>query len=320
MAQENVVAMLRITYADGHEQVIELRQNTIVLGRSAPSDVLLPDSLVSRQHARLLFEVDRISLVDLNSKNGTFIETTKISPNAPYRLSIGSAFRIEPFMLRLEPAAKPIRSLRAEGESTSSSEKAPVQAQIGGEDFSPSGGLPPPSLSVRNGDFPDNHRFGLPTDVSRYMQYLPPLYQEHDLLGRLLLSFEGVLVPIEQTIDNFDLHIDPLTTPDHFLDRLAGWLGLTLDEKWASDKRRTLVAEASELYRQRGTRWGLSRHLEIYTDVVPEISEATDRPHHFRVVLRIPAGRAVDRSAVERIIQANQPAHTTYNLEVVASS
>ncbi len=320
MAQENVLAVLRITYADGREQVVQLRQNTINMGRTPPGEVLLADPQVSRLHARLLFEADRISLVDLNSRNGTFVGTTKLSANVPYTLSYGEAFRIGPFTLRLESVLKPVQEVKAEEKPIAAVEQTPVPLQIGVVDLPPSPELSAGSVPSPNGDFHDGQIFGLPEDSSRYMQYLPPVYYEHDqqnLLGRFLLAFEGVLVPIEQTIDHFDLYLDPVMTPAYFLDRLASWLGLTLDEKWPLEKRRTLVAETVELYRRRGTRWSLSRHLEIYTDLVPEIVETAERPHHFHVVLRVPAGRTVDRATVERIIQANQPAHTTYSLDIV---
>ncbi len=177
--------------------------------------------------------------------------------------------------------------------------------------------LPPQATPSGNGRLPYDDAFGLPHDASRYLKYLPPIYHDDGFLGQFLLAFEGILTPIEQMIDNFDLYLDPRTTPAFFLECLASWLDLTLDEKWSLEKRRVLVAEAAELYWRRGTRWSLSRHLEIYTGIAPEIIESPDRPHYFQVVLRVPPGQSVDRAMVERIIRANQPAHTTYKLEIV---
>jgi phage tail-like protein len=173
---------------------------------------------------------------------------------------------------------------------------------------------PPEGERVRYGE-----AFGLPGDCSRYLQYLPPIYAADPFLGRFLLAFEGVLAPIEQTVDHFDLYLSPRTAPAYFLEHLARWLGIDLDEKWPSATRRALLAEAIELYRRRGTRWALSRHIEICTGVAPEIVEPEEQPFHFRVILRVPAGQAVDRAAVERIIQADKPAHTTYELQTVES-
>lgn len=158
--------------------------------------------------------------------------------------------------------------------------------------------------------------FGIPGDRSRYLDFLPPIYEEQPFLGQFLLAFEGVLAPIEQTVDNFDLYLDAKTTPSDFLYRLAYWLGLSLDEKWPEEKRRAVVAEAAELFRRRGTRWSLTRHLEIYTELTAEIEESKEQPHHFTVSLRVPKAWEGDRETVERIIQANKPAHTTYDLEI----
>jgi len=133
-------------------------------------------------------------------------------------------------------------------------------------------------------------------------------------------------------VDNFDLYLDPRTTPAFFLDQLACWLGLTLDETWRRERRRTLVAEAAELYRRRGTRWSLSRHLAIYAglplddDQIAQwiqIEEPEDQPHHFRVLLRIPPAESDEPVDVDhiiqvnkRIIEVNKPAHTTYSLQI----
>src|SRR5512137_232243 len=111
--QEDIFAELHITYADGRQQVIPLKQSTINLGRVPPSDVVLADPQVSRQHARLLFEVDRVSLVDLNSRNGTFVGTAKLPPNVPRELPFGQAFRICPFMLQLQPAPRPVQQVQS---------------------------------------------------------------------------------------------------------------------------------------------------------------------------------------------------------------
>ncbi len=315
MAQD-ILALLRITYADGHEQVVPLRQSTIGLGRIPPNEMLLPDPRVSRYHARLSFELDRIWLLDLDSANGTFVGGTRLFKNEPYPLSFGEDVTIGPFTLRLERVPKPEPEVQIKEEPISASPQIPTEAHVGVVDMLPPL-LPPSGLPPLQDEAEfDAHAFGLPSDASRYMQYLPPLYQEEHLLGRFLLGFESVLLPIEQTVDHFDLYLDPATTLPGFLDRLAGWLGLTLDEKWPLEKRRTLVAEAVELYRRRGTRRGLARHLEIYTGLVPEISEPAEQPFHFEVVLRVPPGCAVDRTTVERIIQANQPAHTTYSLKI----
>lgn len=162
-----------------------------------------------------------------------------------------------------------------------------------------------------------NNLFGLPAARSRYLDYLPPIYAEHPFLDHFLLAFERILAPIEQTIDNFDLYLDPHTAPVFFLDELASWLGLVFDETWPAEKRRLLLAEAIELYGRRGTRRGLSRAIEIYAGVTPHIfDELDDQPHRFNVVLYLPSGEEINQTTLEYIIEANKPAHTTYTLHI----
>src|SRR4030067_808338 len=80
--------------------------------------------------------------------------------------------------------------------------------------------------------------FGTPTDESRYLQSLPPIYQDQPFLGRFLLASAAVLTPIEQIVDNFDLYLDPAEAPPFFLNELAAWLGASPGGKRASGNRR----------------------------------------------------------------------------------
>ncbi len=316
MGSESALALLRVTLPDGTEQVVPIVQSPFNMGRAPTSDLPLPHQLVSRNHARLLFQGAEIVLIDLNSANGTSVGGKRLGASEPYAISYGEAFEVGPYTLRLEAApatGKEPAGLSADVAAAEEPSRRSRRAQPGG----PVGQAPPPQPpEPAEPSLPYDQAFGLPADASRYLQYLPPIYHAHPFLGRFLLAFEGVLGPLEQIVDNFDLYLDPRTAPPFFLDQLAGWLGLTLDEKWPLAKRRAVLAEAAELYRRRGTRWSLARHLEIYTGVRPEISEPEDRPFHFQVSLRVPAGQQVDRATVERIVEANKPAHATYTLEI----
>ena len=346
MAQENVLAFLRIALPDGTVRTEQIMQTPFSLGRVAGNDVVLPDPKVSRNHARLLVEGDRIHLIDLNSTNGTLVGDAQLEPNQPHALNYNEKFQIGRYSLYLEPGPAATAEQKAEPLADTAiiagdaheppSGAAPRADQVPAAEVEP---VPEPAPPVRLGATaapppppsrpepppslgeelpPYDQVFGLPTDKSRYLRYLPPIYEEFPFLGNFLLVLEGILTPIEQTVDNFDLYLDPDTVPTYFLSQLAGWLGMTLDEKWPGAKQRALVGEAAELYRRRGTRWSLSRHLEIYAEATPQISEPEDRPHHFHVLLRVPTDQAVDRTTVERIIEANKPAHATYSLEILA--
>jgi phage tail-like protein len=135
-------------------------------------------------------------------------------------------------------------------------------------------------------------------------------------MSRFLGIFEATLVPIEWTIDNFDLFLSPDTSPQGFLPWLAGWFGLTFDSTWSDEKRRALLREAHQIYSRRGTHWALSRVLEIYTGEAPEIDDTGEKlePFTFEVSLA-QRKRDVDEGLIEALIDVHKPAHTSYKLK-----
>lgn len=50
----------------------------IVIGRSGEIDMILAEDMVSRRHARIVFQGDEIFIEDMNSTNGTFVNGEKI--------------------------------------------------------------------------------------------------------------------------------------------------------------------------------------------------------------------------------------------------
>src|SRR5262245_47338937 len=104
MNHPNPLAQLHVVFPDGTEQTIQVAQSPFNIGRVPDNHLPLPDGKVSKNHARLLFEGDRISLVDLNSTHRARVGTTALAPNEPFRLSFGQEFTIGPYKLRLEAA------------------------------------------------------------------------------------------------------------------------------------------------------------------------------------------------------------------------
>jgi phage tail-like protein len=187
----------------------------------------------------------------------------------------------------------------------------------------------------------------------RYLQHLPSLYADDELMGHFLMLFESFWKPIDQQIAQLEHYFDPGLTPPGFLPWLAQWINLTLDERWPEAKRRQLLRNAMRLYRQRGTRAALQTHLEIYTGARPHIAEhgsnnfrlgsqarlgpgvalgTINQPHAFTVTLQLPPvaapkgtpKREIERLEEERrktivaIIEAEKPAHATYTLRLDA--
>ncbi len=74
------------------EQRFPLTVGEHVIGRDADVEVRLDASTVSRRHARLLVTADGVLLDDVDSKNGTFLGTDRVT--SPVRLTDGAVIRI----------------------------------------------------------------------------------------------------------------------------------------------------------------------------------------------------------------------------------
>jgi phage tail-like protein len=325
------MAMLLITRPDGKQQQVELGHAPLSIGRAESNDLVLQHPKVSRLHAIIEPQGEGWVLIDQDSSNGTWVGEARLQPMQPHPLKPDLRYRIAIFEIQFVPAEKAAPPGPPEKRTTPPPEKprpqpgppkAPAKPktkrrpkrkpafEIPGPPTIP----PTPPSSPANGYEEHNQAFGLGAESRRLLSYLPPIYHDSPFLARFLLAFEGLMAPLEQTADHFDLFLDPRTAPQSFLPTLASWLGLTLDEKWPAEKIRALLLAAPRLFRMRGTKDGLVEHLRIYSGLKAQIEEPDDRPHHFIVRLKTPKRHKLDRETLERIIEANRPAHTTYEL------
>lgn len=166
------------------------------------------------------------------------------------------------------------------------------------------------------------------------VQALPGLYQGDDLAVRLMSVFDDLLAPALGTIDNFTAYIDPATTPDDFLDWLAGWVGVLLDETWPIERRRAFVAVAAELYRNRGTATGLAMQVRMVTGAEVEIEESggsawsatsggqVPGTADMRVTVKVKQqGKdKIDANRLDAVVGAAKPAHVKHTVEVASAA
>ncbi|MFN0122737.1 MAG: phage tail protein [Blastocatellia bacterium] len=119
-----------------------------------------------------------------------------------------------------------------------------------------------------------------------YLRRLPRIFSREEqsaaFLQRYLAMFEGTLGELEALADARAVLLNPRGAPAEILPWLAGFAGMTLDERMARaprpggrtvDVRRTLIEEAMSLFRFRGTVPGLRRFLEIYLGFAPTLIE-----------------------------------------------
>jgi len=186
--------------------------------------------------------------------------------------------------------------------------------------------------------------------ASRLLDELPAIFRQDPFLGQFLLAFEKVLVGIadgvampdvgaatlglglEDQIAGLSHYFDPARTPADFLPWLAGWVALTFRADLDETRRRDFLARIVQRYRRRGTRQNLEELLAIFTVGTPTVTE-DDAPYSFTVTIRLPPQSAfsghpeaypafIDRQIgiARALIEAEKPAHTTYQLVPVFPS
>lgn len=327
-----------ITYArrGGDVQRLVLQPGNITIGRASENMLVLNADAVADFHARLFCTPEGCWIMDLVDSFGTFLNTVRLPSGERRALRDGDMIRIGPFFLRYsrvsEQAGAPISPAPARSGVIDAPANAVLLPEIAANlptRIPPAnGGLAEGARRLRGNAGPPRLPPGarrLTDGMSNYMQYLPPGYQDDTFLGRFLLIFESVLDPLERMIDQIHLYFDPRFIPESLLPWLATWVDLVLNENWPADRRRELIRSATNLYRWRGTRRGMSEYIRIYTGVEPTIVEPGDPgqrratavpPHTFRVILEVPDTTGFDRHSLEAIIEAEKPAHTAYFLEI----
>ena len=75
------------------EQVFPLREGNTLIGRDPENPVSILHKTLSRQHARLDIANGKVMLVDLHSKNGTFVRSTRLPKGGNRELRPGDTFR-----------------------------------------------------------------------------------------------------------------------------------------------------------------------------------------------------------------------------------
>ncbi|EGW36023.1 phage tail protein [Desulfosporosinus sp. OT] len=182
---------------------------------------------------------------------------------------------------------------------------------------------------------------------SSYLRYLPAVYQEddssRDFLERFLSLFETFFSKLEEQTYHVTGLFDPFAVPGEFLNRLAVWLGIAVDENWPEEKLRQLINKAMNLYRKRGTCAGIEEMIRLYTGIKPYIIEHFkldwmqderlkellygNDPNMFTVLLNpVKANKGCftvrdftdnELETVQRILSSEKPAHTDARLVVL---
>jgi phage tail-like protein len=292
--------VLRVSlYADVVETV-PIGGRVLTIGRLPDNALVLSHPKVSRHHAELRVAANGALLTDLGSSAGTFVGGTRLLANQPVVLEPGDRVEIGPYSILYE-ISTPLAP-------TPPAPRPPVEPT-----------WTPPTLD--EDVIPEVQRretFDVPTpdpaSPSLYLQHLPVLFHDNEFLRGFLLVFESVWEPLEWRQSLLPQYFAPSTCPATFLPWLASWLHLTLNPFWPEQRQRQLLAEAMELYRWRGTAYGMTRMIEVCTGITPVITQP--QPFVFRIVVSIPSGSDARPELIEELVRAHKPAHVGYVLEV----
>ncbi|HEY8211712.1 MAG TPA: sigma 54-interacting transcriptional regulator [Myxococcaceae bacterium] len=106
-----LTALELVAYQRDGTKVAELRRGAaLVVGRASPSDVVVPDPSLSRQHARFSWTADGLVVEDLGSTNGTKVRGEKVQQA---KISPGDLVELGPAVICLH-AKVPGQALRRE--------------------------------------------------------------------------------------------------------------------------------------------------------------------------------------------------------------
>ncbi|GAA1531926.1 phage tail protein [Nocardioides humi] len=162
---------------------------------------------------------------------------------------------------------------------------------------------------------------------------LPGVLQDDDLMVRFVSAFDDAYAPVHATLDSLAAYFDPWLAPDDFVELLAGWVGVELDDAWSSPVRRRIIADAALLHRRRGTIGGIVAALTQALGAAevtvgdsgscewsqrPGGATAADpEPPAVAVRIAVTDPDEVDVRRVEALLEAVCPAHVAHRYEVV---
>lgn len=113
-------------------QRTELQQGVLTIGRAPDNQMVLQDQQASSHHAEIRPDMQGYLLVDVNSRNGTFVNEQRLMPQTPRLLISGDVIRIGETRLTYATGGADEATVRASS------------AEYGNPGYSPTVAVPPP--------------------------------------------------------------------------------------------------------------------------------------------------------------------------------
>jgi len=155
-------------------------------------------------------------------------------------------------------------------------------------------------------------------------------------LPRFLPAFDDAIAPVYSVLDNLEAYVRPEYAPPDFLEWLAGWVDVAVDEAWTEEQRRRIVADAASLHRRAGTAGGIRDALQLAAGpaATVEVEESGGSAWSAEPGAELPGSAAVavaititvpegDQAALvrrfERVAAAVVPAHVPTRVTVTVA-
>ncbi len=207
-------------------RVVSLNTPLLTIGRTPENGLTLAHQIISRHHADVRVEERGVTLTDLGSANGTFLNDERLLANQPHLLSDGATFRIGPYSLTYRalrkpavaddeqepPQEAPATPTNQQAQETPREEPQKVPADEPEQDAvvefaaiaRPTDVMPtalpdvsPSSSVIMRRERATPVQRGPQEESSLYLRFLPDIFQEDDFLKRFLRIFENIWEPLE---------------------------------------------------------------------------------------------------------------------------
>ena len=103
---------------------------TLTIGRASKCDVVIDSGSVSRHHANLLLGPE-VQIADVGSSNGTTVDSVRLAPNTPAKLTIGVPFLVGAVTLMVQNRAGSRRETAAKASQLAALEQSAARIAIG---------------------------------------------------------------------------------------------------------------------------------------------------------------------------------------------
>lgn len=152
---------LIVVRSDGTQRELPLKKQRYIVGRQSDAGIRLPDASVSRQHAELVIDDDRMVIKDLGSSNGTFVNRKRVNQQ---ELTAGDLVSVGPFVFVVcidgEPPSIDAEEALAEGMPVTQT-PAPSAAARPAPISMPPAKAAPATRPVSAGDSDDSDEFNI---------------------------------------------------------------------------------------------------------------------------------------------------------------